>query len=43
MGEHEINSPPNRFHYHEETWTYDPKAHQWTYDNVLRRVPLGGK
>ena len=44
FGDHEMYpSKPSKFHYHEETWTYDPDKHQWTYDNVVRRVPLRGK
>jgi hypothetical protein len=38
MGPHEMNSSPNKFHYHEETWTHDPATNTWNVDNVLRRV-----
>lgn len=33
FGEHEMNSSPKKFHFHEETW------HDDRVDNVLRRIP----
>ncbi|MEM6406532.1 MAG: RHS repeat-associated core domain-containing protein, partial [Pseudomonadota bacterium] len=33
FGEHEMNSKPNKLHYHQETW-YDDKV-----ENVLQRIP----
>lgn len=38
LGPHEMNSSPNKFHYHEETWTHDPVTNTMNVDNVLRRV-----
>jgi hypothetical protein len=39
MGPHEMNSSPTKFHYHQETWTYDPATNNWHVDNVVQRVP----
>ena len=39
MGPHEMNSSPTKFHYHEETWTYDPATNAWHVDNTVVRVP----
>jgi hypothetical protein len=40
FGPHEMNSSPTKFHYHQETWTYDPVTNNWHVDNVVQRVPL---
>jgi hypothetical protein len=40
FGPHEMNSSPTKFHFHQETWTYDPVANTWHVDNVVQRVPL---
>ena len=40
MGPHEMNSSPTRFHFHEETWTFDAATNTWTIDNLVVRVPL---
>ncbi len=40
FGNHEMGSSPNKFHYHEETWSHDPVKNQWNIKNVLKRVPL---
>jgi len=40
FGPHEMNSPPTRFHYHEETWTFDASKNTWFVDNVVVRVPM---
>ncbi|WP_257133257.1 pre-toxin TG domain-containing protein [Bacillus wiedmannii] len=39
FGSHEMNSKPSKFHYHEETWTYDPVNNVMNVDNTLVRVP----
>jgi RHS repeat-associated protein len=39
FGQHEMNSPPGRFHYHEETWTYDPFTNTMIVRNRIIRVP----
>lgn len=39
FGSHELNSKPSKFHYHEETWTYDPVNNVMNVDNTLVRVP----
>jgi RHS repeat-associated protein len=39
FGPHEMNSSPTKFHFHEETWTFDEAANTWTVDNVMVRVP----
>jgi RHS repeat-associated protein len=39
-GDHEMNSSPNKHHYHEETWTHDPDNNVMNVDNTVRRVPL---
>ena len=38
MGDHEMNSKPTKFHYHEETWNYDAATNTWDVDNVVRRI-----
>jgi uncharacterized protein RhaS with RHS repeats len=38
FGPHEMNSPPNKFHYHEETWSYDEKNEIWHLGTLLQRV-----
>jgi RHS repeat-associated protein len=38
FGPHEMNSSPNKLHYHEETWAHDPATSTWSVENVLRRV-----
>lgn len=40
FGPHEMNSSSTKFHFHQETWTYDPVANTWHVDNVVQRVPL---
>ncbi|MGW6275924.1 RHS repeat domain-containing protein [Kribbella sp. NPDC055071] len=40
FGDHEMGSAPTKFHYHEETWQYDPIGNMWNVDNVLVRVPF---
>ena len=37
FGGHEMDSPSNLFHYHEEVWSVD-EAGNWFVDNVIRRV-----
>jgi RHS repeat-associated protein len=39
-GPHEMNSKPTKHHYHEETWTYDPRLDVTWVDNTVVRVPL---
>lgn len=39
FGSHEMNSKPTKFHYHEETWTYDPIDNVMNVDNTVIRVP----
>ena len=39
-GDHEMNSPPNKHHYHEETWVYDAIRDVMDVFNTLVRVPL---
>ncbi|NUK88479.1 RHS repeat-associated core domain-containing protein [Streptomyces lunaelactis] len=43
MGDHEMNSKPTRFHFHQETWTYISPSNTWIVDNTMVRVPLGLK
>jgi RHS repeat-associated protein len=38
FGPHEMNSRPTNFHYHEETWTYDPANNVMNVDNTLVRI-----
>ena len=38
FGNHEMRSSPNNFHYHEETWTYDPVNNVMNVDNTLVRI-----
>lgn len=40
FGQQEMNSSPTKFHYHEETWSFDPSANAWQVDNLLVRVPF---
>ena len=40
FGPHEMGSSPTKFHYHEESWSYDETTHQWLHTNVIRRVPF---
>lgn len=40
LGNHEMGSGPTKFHYHEETWTYNPSANAWHLDNRVVRVPF---
>jgi hypothetical protein len=40
FGEHEMNSSPAKFHYHEESWQYDAIAKVWDVDNLLVMVPF---
>ena len=40
FGNHEMNSKPTKFHYHEEIWTYDPINDVMNVDNTIIRVPL---
>lgn len=40
FGQQEMNSSPTKFHYHEETWSFDPGANAWQVDNLLVRVPF---
>ncbi|MFF2391395.1 hypothetical protein [Nocardia sp. NPDC058114] len=40
LGNHEMSSGPTKFHYHEETWTYNPSANAWHLDNRVVRVPF---
>ncbi|TLG14409.1 RHS repeat-associated core domain-containing protein [Nocardia cyriacigeorgica] len=40
FGPHEMGSKPTKFHYHEETWQYDPVANHWHVENVVVRVPF---
>ncbi|MCU0122215.1 RHS repeat protein [Pseudomonas sp. B2M1-30] len=42
-GAHEMNSKPNKHHYHEETWTLDLINNVMNVDNTVIRVPLGTK
>ena len=42
-GAHEMNSKPNKHHYHEETWTLDLINNVMNIDNTVVRVPLGTK
>jgi RHS repeat-associated protein len=42
-GAHEMNSKPNKHHYHEETWTLDLINNVMNVDNTVVRVPLGTK
>jgi RHS repeat-associated protein len=39
FGPHEMNSPPTKFHFHQETWTHDPLTDNWRVHNVVQRVP----
>ncbi|GII54062.1 hypothetical protein Pth03_24510 [Planotetraspora thailandica] len=43
IGKHEMDSTPNRFHYHMETWDWNSVINQWTVGNTMQRVPLGLK
>lgn len=40
FGPQEMNSSPTKFHYHEETWSFDPVANAWNVENLLVRVPF---
>ncbi|MDQ3801737.1 MAG: hypothetical protein M3384_20120 [Acidobacteriota bacterium] len=42
-GDHEMNSPPTKHHYHEETWTLDEVNNVMNVDNKVIRVPLKKK
>nr|WP_232013100.1 RHS repeat-associated core domain-containing protein [Pseudomonas fluorescens] len=42
-GAHEMNSKPNKHHYHEETWTLDLINNLMNVDNTVIRVPPGTK
>jgi hypothetical protein len=35
-----MGSRPTKFHYHEETWSFDEAAGSWNVDNVVVRVPF---
>ena len=37
-GDHEMNSSPNKHHYHEETWTHDPVNNITNVDNKIVRI-----
>lgn len=39
FGNHEMNSSGKpKYHYHEETWTYDPKTDTLTVTDTLQRI-----
>lgn len=40
FGPHEMGSSPTKFHFHEETWSFDSGSNTWFVDNVLVRVPF---
>jgi hypothetical protein len=40
FGPHEMGSSPTRFHFHEESWSFDSGSNTWFVDNVLVRVPF---
>lgn len=40
FGQQEMNSSPTKFHYHEETWSFDASANAWHVENLLVRVPF---
>jgi hypothetical protein len=40
MGAHEMGSSPTRFHYHEESWTFDSNANKWIISNLKINVPF---
>jgi RHS repeat-associated protein len=42
-GKHEMSSSPQKHHFHEETWDYDPETDIMSVFNTQVRVPLGGK
>ena len=42
-GDHEKNSGVTKHHYHEETWITNSTTGEMDVNNVVQRVPLGGK
>lgn len=40
FGPHEMGSSPTKFHYHEETWSYEEATHTWMVHNTVKRVPF---
>jgi uncharacterized protein RhaS with RHS repeats len=40
-GAHEMNSKPNKHHYHEETWRFNLKRTAVDVDNTVVRIPQG--
>lgn len=40
FGDHEMGSSATKFHFHEETWSFDPGANTWYVDNLMVRVPF---
>jgi hypothetical protein len=40
FGDHEMQSTPSNFHFHEESWTFDDAAGVWNLQNALVRVPF---
>jgi hypothetical protein len=40
FGDHEMGSSATKFHFHEETWSFDPGANTWFVDNLIVRVPF---
>lgn len=38
FGKHEMSSEPNKYHYHEETWMYDPTTDTMYITNIVRRA-----
>lgn len=40
FGNHEMGSSPTKFHFHEETWSFDDGAGAWNLQNIVVRVPF---
>jgi RHS repeat-associated protein len=40
MGPHEMNSKLTKFHYHEESWSFESPSNTWTVKNTMVRVPI---
>lgn len=40
FGHHEMASKPNKLHFHEESWTFDPATGLWNVQNFVVRVPF---
>lgn len=40
FGNHEMGSSPTKFHFHEETWSFDDRAGVWNLQNIVVRVPF---